>query len=215
MSLNALLKWLKPREMVFFDLLEGATANLFAAAQLMDRELRTEDPSRFPEMRREMKDFEHRGDELTHEIVDRLNQVFVTPIEREDILELTHAIDDVLDRLDTVTERLVLYKIQHIKPALMQLSSNLVEGTGELVHLIKSLRTMSDIKDIRSRIQHCHVLEGQADSAYHAALAQIFEDPKDPIELIKWKELLSFMEDATDRVELVAQVVGSTVMKNA
>ena len=215
MSLNALLKWLKPREMVFFDLLEGATANLAAAAQLMDRELRTEDPSRFPELRREMKDLEHRGDELTHEIIDRLNQVFVTPIEREDILELTHAIDDVLDRMDTVTERLVLYKIQHIKPALMQLSSNLVEGTGELVHLIKSLRTMSDIKDIRTRIQHCHVLEGQADSAYHAALAQIFENPTDPIELIKWKELLSFMEDATDRVELVAQVVGSTVMKNA
>lgn len=215
MSLNALLKWLKPREMVFFDLLEGATANLAAAAQLMDRELRTEDPSRFPELRREMKDLEHRGDELTHEIIDRLNQVFVTPIEREDILELTHAIDDVLDRMDTVTERLVLYKIQNIKPALMQLSSNLVEGTGELVHLIKSLRTMSDIKDIRTRIQHCHVLEGQADSAYHAALAQIFENPTDPIELIKWKELLSFMEDATDRVELVAQVVGSTVMKNA
>jgi hypothetical protein len=215
MSLNALLTWLKPREMVFFDLLEGATANLSAAAQLMDRELRTEDPSRFPELRRVMKEMEHRGDELTHEIIDRLNQVFVTPIEREDILELTHAIDDVLDRLDTVTERLVLYKIQHLKPAIMQLSSNLVEGTGELVHLIKSLRTMSDIKDIRTRIQHCHVLEGQADSAYHAALAQIFENPSDPIELIKWKELLSFMEDATDRVELVAQVVGSTVMKNA
>ncbi|MFN8009950.1 MAG: DUF47 family protein [Holophagaceae bacterium] len=215
MSLNALLKWLKPREMVFFDLMEGATTNLFAAAQLLDRELRTEDPSRFPEMRREMKEFEHRGDELTHEIIDRLNQVFVTPIEREDILALTHAIDDVLDRLDTVTERLVLYRIQHLKPALMQISSNLVEGTGELVHLIKSLRTMSDIKDIRARIQHCHVLEGQADSIYHAALAQIFEDPQDPIELIKWKELLSFMEDATDRVELVAQVVGSTVMKNA
>jgi hypothetical protein len=215
MSMNALLKWLKPREMVFFDLMEASVTNLAAAAQLMDRELRTEDPSRFPELRREMKDLEHRGDELTHEIIDRLNQVFVTPIEREDILALTHALDDVLDRLDTVTERLVLYRIQHIKPVLTQLSSNLVEGTGELVHLIKSLRTMSDIKDIRTRIQHCHVLEGQADSAYHTALAQIFEDPKDPIELIKWKELLSFMEDATDRVELVAQVVGSTVMKNA
>jgi hypothetical protein len=90
-----------------------------------------------------------------------------------------------------------------------------VEGTGELTHLIKALRSMSDIKDIRTRIKHCHVLEGQADSVYHAALAQIFENPTDPIELIKWKELLSFMEDATDRVELVAQVVGSTVMKNA
>jgi len=215
MSMNALMKWLKPREMVFFDLLEGAAENLYAAAQLLDRDLRAGDPARFADLRREMKELEHKGDEITHELIDRLNQVFVTPIEREDILELTHALDDVLDRMDTVCERLVLYRIQHIMPALRELSSNLVEGTSELVHLVKALRSMSDIKDIRTRIKHCHVLEGQADSVYHAALAQIFENPKDPIELIKWKELLSFMEDATDRVELVAQVVGSTVMKNA
>ncbi len=215
MSLNTLLKWLKPREMVFFDLLEGAAANVAAAAQLLDRELRTGDPSRFAEMRREMKEFEHKGDELTHELIDRLNMVFVTPIEREDILQLTHALDDVVDRLDTVCERIVLYRIETVMPALMQLTSNIVEGTGELVHLIKALRSMSDIKDIRARILHCHVLENQADSVYHAALAQIFENPTDPIELIKWKELLSFTEDATDRIELVAQVVGSTVMKNA
>jgi hypothetical protein len=215
MSMNALLKWLKPRELVFFDLLEGAATNLHAAAELLDRGIRANDPSKFAEMRREMKEFEHKGDEITHELIDRLNQVFVTPIEREDILALTHALDDVVDRLDTVCERLVLYRIQSVMPALMELSSNIVEGTGELTHLIKALRSMSDIKDIRTRIKHCHVLEGQADSVYHAALAQIFENPTDPIELIKWKELLSFMEDATDRVELVAQVVGSTVMKNA
>ncbi len=215
MTFNTLLKWLKPREMVFFDLLEGAAANVAAAAQLLDRELRTGDPSRFAEMRREMKEFEHKGDELTHELIDRLNMVFVTPIEREDILQLTHALDDVVDRLDTVCERIVLYRIENVMPALMQLTSNIVEGTGELVHLIKALRSMSDIKDIRARILHCHVLENQADSVYHAALAQIFENPTDPIELIKWKELLSFTEDATDRIELVAQVVGSTVMKNA
>jgi len=215
MSLNTLLKWLKPREMVFFDLLEGAATNVAAAAQLLDRELRTGDPGRFAEMRREMKEFEHKGDEITHELIDRLNLVFVTPIEREDILQLTHALDDVVDRLDTVCERIVLYRIETVMPALMQLTSNIVEGTGELVHLVKALRTMSNIKDIRARILHCHVLENQADSVYHAALAQIFENPTDPIELIKWKELLSFTEDATDRIELVAQVVGSTVMKNA
>jgi uncharacterized protein Yka (UPF0111/DUF47 family) len=201
--------------MVFFDLLEGAATNVAAAAQLLDRELRTGDPGRFAEMRREMKEFEHKGDEITHELIDRLNMVFVTPIEREDILQLTHALDDVVDRLDTVCERIVLYRIETVMPALMQLTSNIVEGTGELVHLVKALRTMSNIKDIRARILHCHVLENQADSVYHAALAQIFENPTDPIELIKWKELLSFTEDATDRIELVAQVVGSTVMKNA
>jgi uncharacterized protein len=215
MSLNSLMRWLKPREMVFFDLLEGSAENLLKAAQLFDQELRNGDPSRFATLRRDMKDLEHKGDEFTHEIIDRLNQVFVTPIEREDILALAHALDDVADRLDAVCERLVLYRIDHIMPSLLEISSVIVEGAKELVHLMRSLRTMSDLKDIQQRIKHVHALENQADSLYHAALAQIFENPKDPIALIKWREILEFVEDATDRIELVAQVVGSTVMKNA
>ncbi len=215
MSLNALMRWLKPREMVFFDLLEEATANVLAAAQLFDRGMRSGGPSTWADLRREMKELEHKGDELTHEIVDRLNQTFVTPIEREDILALAHALDDVVDKLDAVTERFVLYRIGNVMPAAMELGSVTVEGCQELVPLIKSLRTMSDVKDIRTRIRHVHVLENKADSVFHAALAQIFEDPKDAIELIKWKEILDYIEDATDRIELVAQVVGSTVMRNA
>jgi predicted phosphate transport protein (TIGR00153 family) len=209
------MRWLKPREMVFFDLLEGAAMNLEQAAQLFDREIRSGDPSRFAELRRDMKALEHKGDELTHEIIDRLNQTFVTPIEREDILALAHALDDVADRLDAACERIVLYRVTRIMPVAMEMSSVLVEGTQELVHLIRSLRRMDDIQGIRTRIKHVHALENQADSLLHSGLAQIFEDPKDPVELVKWKELLENIEDATDRVELVAQVVGSTVMRNA
>ncbi len=215
MSLNAIMRWLKPRETVFFDLLEASSVNVLGAAQLFDKEIRTNDPSRWAELRRQMKDFEHKGDQYTHEIIDHLNKTFVTPIEREDILALAHALDDVADKLDATCERLVLYRMGHIMPAVQELSSIIVEGAGELVHLIKHLRTMSDQKDINLRIRHCHALENQADSIYHSALAQIFEDPKDAIELIKWKELLAEIEDATDRIEDVAQVVGSTVMRNA
>jgi uncharacterized protein len=178
MSLNALMRWLKPREMVFFDL-------------------------------------EHIGDDYTREIMDRLNQTFVTPIEREDIMALAHALDDVVDSIHAVCERLILYRISHVMPAVTEISSLLVEGAGELVHLIRSLRNMSNQKEIRDRIRRVHTLENKADSIYHAALAQIYEDPKDAIELIKWKELLNRIEDATDKIELVAKVVGSTVMKNA
>lgn len=215
MSLNALIRWLKPREMVFFDLLESSAANVMAAAQLFDQELRTGDPARWAELRRAMKTLEHTGDELTHQIIDHLNQTFVTPLEREDILELAHTLDDVADILDAVCERLVLYRIEQIKPAALEMSYLVVVGAGELVHLIKSLRTMSNIKDIRTRIRHVHTLENQADSIYHTALAELFDDPKDPIQLIKWKELLSLIEDATDRIERVAKVIGSTVMRNA
>lgn len=215
MSLNSLMRWMKPREMVFFDLLEGAAANILDAAQLFDRELRSGDPSRFAELRRQMKDLEHVGDEITHQVIDRLNQTFVTPIEREDILELAHCMDDVADCIDAVCERLVLYRIGTIMPAAMELSSVIVEGAQDLVKLVGSLRRMDNVAEIRTRIRHVHILENKADSLYHGALAQIFESPKDPIELMKWKEILETIEDATDRIERVAQSVGSTVMRNA
>jgi hypothetical protein len=215
MSMNALMRWLKPREMVFFDLLESAASNAYQSSQLFDLEIRTGDPVRFAELRRQMKDLEHIGDDITREIMDRLNQTFVTPIEREDIMALAHAIDDVVDKIHAICERLILYRIAHVMPAVTEMSSIIVEGAGEILHLIRSLRNMSNQKDIRDRIRRVHTLENKADSIYHAALAQIFENPKDPIELIKWKELLEQIEDATDKIELVAKVVGSTVMRNA
>lgn len=215
MSMNALMRWLKPREMVFFDLLESAASNAYQSSQLFDLEIRTGDPVRFAELRRQMKDLEHIGDDITREIMDRLNQTFVTPIEREDIMALAHAIDDVVDKIHAICERLILYRIAHVMPAVTEMSSIIVEGSGEILHLIRSLRNMSNQKDIRDRIRRVHTLENKADSIYHAALAQIFENPKDPIELIKWKELLEQIEDATDKIELVAKVVGSTVMRNA
>jgi predicted phosphate transport protein (TIGR00153 family) len=215
MSLNALMRWLKPREMVFFDLLESAAANVYQASQLFDLEIRTGDPVRFAELRRQMKDLEHIGDDLTREIMDRLNHTFVTPLDREDIMQLAHAIDDVVDKIHAICERLILYRIGHVMPAVTEMSSLIVEGSGEILHLIRFLRNMSNQKEIQDRIRRVHTLENKADSIYHAALAQIFEDPKDPIELIKWKELLEQIEDASDKIELVAKVIGSTVMKNA
>ena len=216
MSLNTLIAWLKPREMVFFDLLESSVANLLKASRLFEQEFVSRDQvGQWGDMRRRMKDLEHVGDEITHSIVDRLNRTFVTPLEREDILALAHALDDVVDCLDGVCERLVLYKVTAVMPLAAQLAHLVVLGSEELVPLIHSLRNMSNTMAINSQIQACMELENQADVVFHHALAEIFEDPKDPIELIKWKEILALLEDATDRIELVSKVVSSTVMRNA
>jgi uncharacterized protein Yka (UPF0111/DUF47 family) len=215
MSLNAILRWLKPHEMVFFDLLEASAEVVHESVMYFDQEIRTNDPSRWPELRRKMKDFEHKGDEYTHRIIDRLDKIFITPLEREDILALAHALDDVVDLLDNICERLVLYRINQIPNTVTEISSLAVEGAGELVILIKSLRNMSDTKAIRQHIRRVHALENQADSIYHAALSELFVDPKDAIALIKYKELYDHIEEATDRIEFVAKVVGSTVMRNA
>ena len=216
MSLNSLTSWLKPREMVFFDLLEASASNLLDAAKHFETEFHSRQTSgEWAGMRRKMKDLEHVGDEITHELVDRLNRTFITPIEREDILHLAHALDDVVDCLDGVCERLVLYKITNVMPLAVELGRLMVAGAEEIKPLIHYLRNMSDGKAISKRIQYCNELENQADAVFHAALAEIFENPKDPIELIKWKEILSLLEDATDRIELVSKVVSSTVMRNA
>lgn len=210
-----MLRWLKPRETVFFDLLESAAQNAYEASVLFERELRMDDPERWAELRRQMKEHERRGDEVTHELVEKLNQFFVTPIDREDILALAHALDDVVDRLDAVCERLVLYRIGRIMPNMMEIASVAVEGCHELQFLIRSLRDMNDVQNIRLRVKRVHVLENKGDTLFHTALAEIFRDPQDPILLIKWKEILENAEDATDRIELVAKLVSSTVMKNA
>jgi len=216
MSLNSLISWLKPHEMIFFDLLEASADNLVASAKHFEAEFKSRQvPGEWAGMRRKMKDLEHVGDEITHQIVDRLNRTFITPIERDDILALAHALDDVVDCLDGVSERLVLYKITTVMPVAVELGRLMLAAAEEVKPLIHHLRNMSNGKDINKRIQYCNELENQADAVYHAGLAQIFENPTDPIELMKWKEILSLLEDATDRIELVSKVVSSTVMRNA
>ena len=201
--------------MVFFDLLEESAGNAYQAAQLFDREVRANNPERWPGLRREMDDFEHAGDLLTQKLIDRLNQTFVTPIERDDILHLTHALDDVVDLLDALCERFVLFGIREVRPQTLEISSLAVEGAAELAYLIRSLRRMSDTHEIRLHIKRVHVLENQTDSIFHAALAELYRDPKDPVELMKWREIFDLVEEAADRIETVTKVIGSTVMRNA
>lgn len=215
MSLNSLLRWLKPREMVFFDLLDQSAQNGLEAARFFEQGLRAFDPAQLPELRRRMKEFEHTGDDFTHQILERLNTTFVTPIEREDIQTLAHALDDVIDDLDRIAERLVLYEIQQIRPALQELLSQVVTGCEHLVFLIHSLRSMTDSEGINRRIREVNALENRVDGIYHTSLAVVFKEVKDPIELIKWKELFDTAECAVDRIDAAAQAVGSAFMKNA
>lgn len=215
MSLNALIRWLKPREMVFFDLLEASAANMLEAAKFFEAEMATENRDQWTDFRRAMKVMEHKGDEITHEIIDRLDRTFVTPIEREDILTLAHALDDVLDDLDAIADRLVLYNVKTVLPAYRELASMNVTGCQELVFLVGSLRNMSNPDEIRKHIRNVSELENQTDAVYHTALSALFSNNPDPIMLIKWKELLDTLEAAVDRIDHAAKVVGSTVMKNA
>jgi uncharacterized protein len=215
MSLNSLMRWIKPHEQIFFDLLEASAANVLEAARYFDGELRTADPAHWAELRRQMNIFEHQGDEHTRSLLEKMDTSFVTPIEREDLLALAHALDDVVDHLDVIAERLVLYRIDKIRPSLMEISSEVVEGCSLLSQLVIRLREMPKPQEIRPMIRDIHDLENRVDAIYHTALAEIFQDGLSAVELMKWKELLDILETAMDRIEQAARVVGSTAMKNS
>ena len=215
MSLNSLMRWIKPHEQLFFDLLEASAANVLEAARHFDREIRTEDPTHWADLRRQMNVYEHTGDEHTSQILKKMDTTFVTPIEREDLFALAHALDDVVDHLDVVAERLVLYRIEQIRPSLLEISSEVVEGCSLLSQLVIRLRKMPNPLEIRPMIRDIHDLENRVDAIYHTALAEIFHDGLDPVEIMKWKELLDILETAMDRIEHAARLVGSTAMKNS
>ncbi|MCL1894256.1 MAG: DUF47 family protein [Holophagaceae bacterium] len=215
MSVSSIIRWFKPREMVFYDLLEKSVDNLCQAIKMFNQEVETNDPERWNELRRRMKDFEHAGDNINKEVIDKLDQTFVTPIDREDILRLSHALDDVLDLLDSVCQKFVLYGVGKILPSAIEITKLLLEGASELAYLIPSLRHMSNVKDIRRRIRIVQDIESHIDDVYNTAMASLFATSTNPFELIKWKEIIETLEDASDSIDLVAKLIGSTVTKNA
>jgi len=214
-SISSIIRLLKPREAMFFDLLEKAADNLLEAIKFFRSELETNDPSRWSELRHQMKIYEHIGDDINKEVIDHLDQTFVTPIERDDILQLSEAIDNVIDRLDAVSEKFVLYRVGQIRPAALVITNLLIDGASELVFLMKSIKKMSNVKEMRNRIRLIQSMEDQIDAIYNTSLAELFTTAANAIELIKWKEIIWDLEDAADSIALVAKVVGSTITKNA
>jgi len=209
------MKWIKPREVMFFDLLEQSAANVLETAKAFDHGIRSTPPSDWTLFRRGIKELEHRGDEVTHQILDRLDKTFVTPLEKEDIRSLAHVLDDIVDCIDSIAERLVIYRISKVPVPFQDMSALAVEASEELVKLVAGLRRLSETSEARSRIRLIKELENHADTVYHQALGEMFERNLEAIELIKWKELFDTMERAVDAIDMAAQVVGSTIMKNA
>jgi uncharacterized protein Yka (UPF0111/DUF47 family) len=215
MSLNSIVRWLKPKEMVFFDLLERAAENLSESIGYFHGALGADDPSEWPDIRHRMKAFEHAGDDINREIIDRLDQAFITPIERDDILHLSIAIDDVLDLMDAVSEKLVLYKVGRINPCVLEMTGLLLGGAADLNFLVRSLRNMSNVKEIRNRVRQVLQMEDRIDTIYNSSVGDLFATSTSAVELIKWKEIIEAVEGASDSIALVAKLVGSTVTKNA
>ncbi len=199
-----------PRETKFFDLFSDVAGNLTEGARLLHAilgdftnvEIRVE----------KLKELEHRGDDLTHTIMTKLNQTFITPFDREDIHRLASSLDDVLDFVNAAAQRLVLYKIRSAPPVAQELAALIVRQAEELNRAVNLLEKTNGVLD------HCveiNRLEDEADRVCRVAVGGLFEHEKDPIALIKMKELYEVLEMATDKAEDAANVLEAVVLKSA
>jgi predicted phosphate transport protein (TIGR00153 family) len=202
---------LLPREEKFFDLFEQQAAHVVAASRVLEEMVL--DFSMAEARARQIKDLEHAGDSLTHEMVRRLNTTFVTPIDREDIYALASRLDDVLDLVDAVADRLVLYRIGAPTDGCVAMAKIIVKAAEEMDRAVHCLRTLSPF--YHKHAVEVNRLENEADTLLREQLAALFDNEKDPIAVIKWKELYETMELVTDRSEDVVNVIEGIVLKMA
>ena len=198
----------------FFDLFVESAKYFYQGALIMDEVM--QDPSVAVAKMKEIIDLEHEADAVNDKIIDKLNQTFITPIDREDIFSLVNGLDDGVDFLQGTLQRVVIYRTGPAKEGAISLTKLLLEATEEI---IKAFSLLEDIKKNRVQIlESTHKigkLESEGDRVYRHEIAYLFDNVKDPIELIKWKDILENLEDTLDHCEDVSDMIRGVVMKYA
>ena len=199
-----------PKDTSFFEMFAAMSNNLIDAARaLVDL---FADYHNVEAKIEGIRQIEHRGDEMTHSIMRKLNQTFITPFDREDIHTLASSLDDVVDFINAACARIVMYRITDPPAEAGQLARLILAQCEELEKAVTNLQKSDDV------LRHCveiNRLENEADQVSRVAIARLFEHETNPITLIKIKELLEFLETATDKAEDVADVLETVVLKNA
>src|SRR5579871_2072332 len=200
---------LVPQTREFYVLFDRSAANLVTTAGLL-LELLEHYPDR-RELVDRIKDREHEGDHLTREIVQLVHRTFVTPIDREDIYALATALDDVCDFMDQVADELSLYGVEEVLPQAVEQAGVIFQATGKLADAISGL---DGLKPIGGHLVDIHTLEDEGDRIVRAAIARLFSEGHDPLNVVRWKDIHEHLEAAVDRCETAAHVLESVYLKN-
>ena len=201
---------LLPRKSIFFTQFQKHAENTREAALALADLL-----EHFMDVERKVGNIhaiEHYGDNLTHEIVRELNGTFVTPLDREDILGLASRLDDVADLANDVAELILIYKIDHVRPAAVRQAKILVSATDELVVMMQRLQGLKDLQEHWIKL---HTFENEGDQIFREAIGELFATERDAIELVKWKDLFERIEIAIDRCEDIANIVETIKIKHS
>ena len=199
-----------PHDGDFFVLFQKQAENIVAGTQAFVGML--EHYTGVAQQVQRIKAIEHNGDEITHHIYRKLNQTFVTPFDREDIHELCSTMDDVIDLVDAAANRFVLYRVSEVRTGTIELSRVLAAATVELK---EAIHAMESPDKALHRVIEINRLENESDRICRTLIAQLFEEEKNPVEIIKWKEIYEVIETAVDKCEDVSNVIENVILKNA
>jgi len=198
-----------PREEKFYTDFQALADELQRGAELLESMLAPDHP--LWEKADEIKEVEHKCDVLTHEIIQRLNRTFVTPLDREDIHELARSLDDVMDAIDASATLVRLYRLERVRDGARELAQIITACTREIR---PALQQLEQNKGFITHAIEINRLENEADRVHQQAVSGLFDAERDPIIVMKWKETLDFLEMATDRCEDVANVLEGVMVKN-
>jgi predicted phosphate transport protein (TIGR00153 family) len=198
-----------PREEKFYADFIALADQLVKGSALLERMLAPDPPDWT--LAAQIQDVEHDCDTITHEIIQRLNRTFVTPIDREDIHSLAKSLDDVMDAIDAASSVIRRYRVAPVRYGARELASVIVRSSDQVRMAVAALERKTNVHDLAVEVNR---LENEADRLHDEALSRLFEEEKDPIAVIKWKEVLDFLEEATDRCEDVANVLEGVVVKH-
>ena len=201
---------LLPREDKYFDMFTQMAGKIEEAAGILIEMLES-DGSDFASYTKRIKTVEHSCDQLTHEITTKLNKSFITPFDREDIYTLSVALDDICDYIDAGARAIVMYDIHEFTDDSRALAKTIRDISTAIKGAVSRLSNPNGINEYFVEI---HRLENVADDIYFRAMGKLFKGTTDPIEVIKWKEFLEILENATDRAESVANIIESIVLKH-
>jgi uncharacterized protein len=211
-------RWIRkllPRTDKFLNLFIEDAKNLTEASRVLRQLFDAQTPEERVLRVKEIEDLEHRGDEITHTIFRELSLTFITTLDREDIGTLASSLDDIMDNIDRAATSIHLYRITEFDDSVRDLAEVIERSVAELVVAIPLLRDLRELERIRASCVRINAYENQADQIFHRALGKLFSDERDPIQLIKKKELLATLESATDRCEDAAVLIENVLVKVA
>lgn len=213
---NSFLSFLTPKEPKFFPILRNLSDVIYNASVLLEESVTNYSQENKENYYKKIKEEEKKGDQISTKVFDELNSTFITPFDREDIHALADRMDDVIDRINSTSKRIMLYNPKDMPASATELAHQLVEGA---IILQKAIDDLTHIRknagNLKGRMVELNIMENKADDIYNQFLINLFENEKNAIEVIKLKEIMSEMERATDIAESVGKIIQTIIVKYA